>query len=622
MQLLTKLLNCINHHIRNCVLAAVSAVALVSCGGGGGGVSPWIGTKQMGVAEQVTLGKSVTTDANGNVYVAGYTNGGLDGNTLTGTADFFVTKYNSSGVKQYTRQLGVAGQGTYGTSVTTDAYGNVYVTGYTFGGLDGNTLTGNYDFFVTKYNSRGIKQFTRQLGVAGQGTIGNSVATDANGNMYVAGQTTGGLDGNTPTETTDFFVTKYDSSGVKQFTRQLGVAGQYTFGWSVATDANGNFYVAGQTGGGLDGNTLTGNFDFFVTKYDSSGVKQFTQQLGVIGLDTVGYSVATDANGNVYVAGDTTGGLDGNTLTGTTDFFVTKYNSSGVKRYTRQLGVTGKYTFGNSVATDANGNVYVAGDTYGGLDGNTLTGTADFFVTKYNSSGVKQYIRQLGVAEQDTIGNSVTTDANGNVYVAGWTTGSLDGNTLTGTADFFVTKYDSSGVKQYTRQLGVAGQGTFGASVATDANGNVYVAGYTYGGLDGNTLTGTKDFFVTKYNSSGIKQYTRQLGVTGGYASGNSVTTDANGNVYVAGQTTGGLDGNTLTGTYDFFVTKYNSSGVKQYTRQLGVTRIYTLGDSVATDANGNAYVAGSTLGGLDGNTLTGTADLFVTKYNSSGVKQ
>ena len=231
---------------------------------------------------------------------------------------------------------------------------------------------------------------------------------------------------------------------------------------------------------------------------------------------------------------------------------------------TKQLGVAGTITFGLSVATDASGNVYVAGHTYGGLDGNTLTGTIESFVTKYDSIGVKQYTRQLGVAGQSTYGRSVATDASGNVYVAGYTTGGLDGNTLTGIVDLFVTKYDSIGVKQYTRQLGVAGKNTVGYSVATDASGNVYVAGYTTGGLDGNTLTGTQDFFVTKYNSSGVKQYTRQLGVAGKNTYGYSVATDANGNVYVAGYTNGGLDGNTQTGTQDFFVTKYDSSGVKQ----------------------------------------------------------
>jgi len=135
-----------------------------------------------------------------------------------------------------------------------------------------------------------------------------------------------------------------------------------------------------------------------------------------------------------------------------------------------------------------------------------MTGTLDFFVTKYDSSGVKQYTKQLGVAGVITLANSVTTDVSGNVYVAGYTAGTLDGNTLTGTSDYFVTKYNSSGVKQYTKQLGVAGFVTQGLGVATDVSGNFFVTGYTSGGLDGNTLMGTQDFFVTKYNSSGVKQ--------------------------------------------------------------------------------------------------------------------
>jgi hypothetical protein len=409
---------------------------------------PWFGTKQLGVAGQTTGGQSVATDASGNVYVAGYTTGGLDGNTLTGTNDFFITKYNSSGIKQYTKQLGVTGKATYGYSVATDASGNVYVAGTTYGGLDGNTLIGTRDFFVTKYDSSGVKQYTRQLGVSGQGTISQSVATDASGNVYVAGTTYGGLDGNTLTGTADFFVTKYNSSGIRQYTKQLGVAGQRTFGQSVATDASSNVYITGYTNGGLDGNALTGATDFFVTKYDSNGVKQYTKQLGVAGQTTAGQSVATDASGNVYIAGDTSGGLDDNVLTGTQDFFVTKYNSSGIKQYTRQLGAAGQSTSGNSVKADASGNVYLAGYATGGLDGNTLAGTNDYFVIKFNSSGVRQYTKQLGVAEKGTYGRSDATDASGNVYVAGYTTGGLDGNTLTGTVDFFVTKYNSSGIKQ------------------------------------------------------------------------------------------------------------------------------------------------------------------------------
>jgi hypothetical protein len=265
-------------------------------------------------------------------------------------------------------------------------------------------------------------------------------------------------------------------------------------------------FVVGKTNGNLDGNVLTGRDDLFVTKYNSSGVKQYTRQLGANGAQTYGLSTATDSNGNVYVAGYTEGNLDGNTLAGGVDLFVTKYSSSGVKQYTKQSGVTGRTTIAHSVATDTSGNVYIAGFTGGNLDGNINTGIYDLFVTKYDSSGAKQFTKLLGASGAQTVGTAITAGENGNVYVAGYTNASLDGNTLTGSLDTFITKYSSSGVKQYTRQLGIAGKDTYGYSVATDANGNVYVAGITYGGLDGNTLTGTADLFVTKYNSGGVKQ--------------------------------------------------------------------------------------------------------------------
>ena len=356
MQQLAKLLSFINHPIRNCILAVVSAVMLVSCGGGSGTPTYTVGGTVSGLTSgslvlKNNAGDDLTINANSTSFTfatalvssAGYAvtvatqPSGLTCAVTNGSGTIASANVTNVGVACIppwigTKQLGVAGKVTAGRSVTTDTNGNVYTSGYTYGGLDGNTLTGTNDFFVTKYDSSGVKQYTRQLGVAGKATAGFPVTTDARGNVYVAGRTDGGLDGNTLTGTADFFVTKYDSSGVKQYTRQLGVAGKDTYGYSVATDTSGNVYVAGYTKGGLDLNTLTGTRDFFVTKYDSSGVKQYTRQMGVAGQNTFGWSVATDASGNVYVAGYTRGGLDGNTLTGTRDFFVTKYNSSGVKQ--------------------------------------------------------------------------------------------------------------------------------------------------------------------------------------------------------------------------------------------------------------------------------------------------
>jgi uncharacterized delta-60 repeat protein len=583
-------------------------------------------TKQIGArtTPESTISNAVASDPSGNIILAGYTGGDLGGNTLTGNRDFFVTKYNPSGTVLWTRQLGVASTNVNGNAVATDSSGNIFVTGDTTGGLDGNTLTGYQDFFVTKYDPTGTKIWTKQLGVAPNKTTKTyGVATDASGNILVAGVTTGGLDGNTLTGTQDFFVTKYNSSGAKQWTRQLGVASKNTSGNGVAIDPSDNIFVAGSTLGGLDGNTLTGSQDAFVTKYDSTGAKTWTKQLGALGPTTVQVNAAaSDSSGNLYITGYTDGGLDGNTQSGVTDFFIIKYNSTGAKQWTRQLGTTNGDVTGTAIALDSSGNIYVTGDTDVGLDGNTLIGYNDFFVTRYDSSGTKQWTRELGVASRDTYAYGVATDSSGNVYVAGNTQGGLDGNTLTGGRDLFVTKYNSAGTKAWTRQLGATSSYITTQAVATDSSGNIFVAGYVDGGLDGNTLTGTQDFFFTKYNASGTKQWTRQLGVASKYTRASAVATDSSGNIFVAGYVNGGLDGNTLTGTYDFFVTKYDSTGTKIWTGQMGVTSKSTYAYAVATDSFGNVFLAGSSTGGLDGNALTGTTDFFVTKYTSTGLKQ
>jgi len=130
---------------------------------------------------------------------------------------------------------------------------------------------------------------------------------------------------------------------------------------------------------------------------DSSASSSSDGSTGTYQLATHDYAngVVTDSSGNVYVTGGTYGGLDGNNRAGNTDLFVVKYNSSGTKQWTKQLG-TESNDFAIGVSTDSSGNVYVAGGTYGGLDGNTSAGVNDLFVVKYNSSGTKQWTNQLG----------------------------------------------------------------------------------------------------------------------------------------------------------------------------------------------------------------------------------
>ena len=131
-----------------------------------------------------------------------------------------------------------------------------------------------------------------------------------------------------------------------------------------------------------------------------------------------------------------------------------------------------------------------------------------------------------------------------------------------GSEDLFLVKYNSSGVKQWTKQLGTSSTDS-GRGVTVDSSDNIYVTGYTEGGLDGNTSSGTNDIILVKYNSSGVKQWTKQLG-TSGNQKGYGVTVDSSDNIYVTGRTDGGLDGNTNSGGYDIFLVKYNSDGVLQ----------------------------------------------------------
>jgi len=404
----------------------------------------------------------------------------------------------------------------YANGVVTDSSGNIYVTGGTKGGLDGNTSEGNTDFFLLKYNSSGTKQWTKQFGSSGRDSA-NAIAIDSSGNLYLAGITYGGLDLNTNSGANDFFVVKYNSSGTKQWTQQLGTPSTEAAN-AVAADSSGNVYVAGVTHGVLGDKKFGGGCDIFLVKYNSSGVREWTEQNGSDGWDEA-RGLVTDSSGNVYVVGGTKGDkFNGVKKAGMTEIFVIKYNSSGARQWTKLLG-TWRKDFANAVNVDSSGNIYVAGATERDLVAGckkheeeciNYAGKDDLFVAKYDSKGKKQWTKQLGTKRNDRA-TGVATDSSGNIYVTGYTYWKLDGNTYAGSNDAFVVKYNSSGTKQWTKQFGTPSS-DLADGVAVDSSGNVYVVGYTYGDLDGNTNTGASDIFVVKYNSSGTKQWTKQIG--------------------------------------------------------------------------------------------------------------
>jgi len=372
--------------------------------------------------------------------------------------------------------------------------------------------------------------WTVQLGTSTSSQQAHSVAVDNSGNAYVAGDTGEGLDGNTHSGGADFVLVKYDADGNKLWTEQMGTS-TIDYGSSVAVDGAGNAYVAGSTLGGLDGNINAGDFDLFLVKYDTNGNKLWTRQMGSPSSDRA-YSVAVDSLGNAYVAGYTYGGLDGNTSAGGQDLFLIKYDANGNKLWTEQMGTPGP-DFAESVAVDGAGNAYVAGHTFGGLDGNTNAGYRDLFLVKYDTNGIKLWTEQTG-SSSDDIAKEVAVDSADNAYMAGSTLGGLDGNTNAGGWDLFLVKYDANGNKLWTRQMGTSSDDN-AYSVAVDSAGKAYVAGNTSGGLDGNTNAGGRDIFLVKYDANGNKLWTEQTGSPDDEFVW-SVAVDNVGNAYVAGR--------------------------------------------------------------------------------------
>ncbi len=371
-----------------------------------------------------------------------------------------------------------------------------------------------------------------------------SVAVDGSGNTYISGMTGGNL-GGTSAGHYEAFLAKFDASGNVLWTRQIGTA-KYDRSNAVAVDSAGNAYISGNTYGSLGG-TSAGGSDAFLVKYDPSGNLVWSQQIGTANTE-LSSSVVVDSSSNIYICGNTNGNLGG-TYRGEDDAYLTKFDSSGNVLWTRQIGTT-ENDNGHAVTVDSSGNVYISGSTSGDLDG-VNAGSYDAFLTKYDTSGNELWTQQIGTTSSDS-SYAVTTDSTGNVYISGYTEGDL-GGTNAGSLDACLTKLDASGNVLWSRQIGTyATDRSYG--VAVDSSGNIFISGFTGGSLDGTNL-GSSDAFLTKYDASGNLLWTQQFGTMDTDES-RALAVDSAGNVYSSGYTNGSLVG-TNAGDWDAFLVKF-----------------------------------------------------------------
>jgi hypothetical protein len=365
--------------------------------------------------------------------------------------------------------------------------------------------------------------------------------------------------------------------GALAFSRTFGTDGA-DFARAIAADVEGNTFVSGYTDGTFGGADSSGTWDAFLTRLDASGEPSWSRQWDGSGPDFA-QAVLQGADGEVFIAGYGQGPQGGH------DAFLTRYDRDGASVWQRQWGsAEDEYVY---AAAGDEGGVVVAGYTEGALGGVDNAGAADVFVTRHDPGGDWLWTTQWGTEATD-YGQAVHVTGAGEVLVAGYTAGKL-GDEQLGAEDAFLAKLDSGGELLWLRQWGSATT-DYGLSLASDADGNVYVTGYTYGSIAEDVALGREDAFLSKFDALGTLLWSRQWGSAGSDGA-RSLALAANGDVLVAGDTEGSFDGYLSNGGRDAFLTRYSAEGEQLWSAQWGsASEEFSLSVAAAGDA---VFVAG-----------------------------
>ena len=428
-------------------------------------------------------GAAIHIDAFGNVLTTGCFRFTVDFSSGAGTAnitsagleDIFVHKMDASGKLLWVKNIGTAtgfstAQGC-GSAISSDASGNIYITGQFGGTFDFDpgpgsanlTSVGSRDIFILKLNADGNYLWARSFGgtdlVSNTSVIldaGNAIDVDASGNVYVTGYFGGTIDfdpGPGVTNLTsvgfqDVFVLKMSSAGNLIWAKSFGGANNNDWGNSIKVDVSGNVYTTGffrgsvdfDPGAGTTNITSVGSGDIFVHKMNASGDFLWVKTFGNT-LNDEGRSLALDVSGNVIITGIFNNKVDFDPgpgefnliEVGLEDVFILKLTPSGNFVWAKSIGGNSLTTV-RSITTDASGNVFTLGNFQGTVDFDPGTGTAnmttlgswDVYIQKLNPMGNFLWAQTFGGNDND-LSSSIAVDKSGNIYTTG---------NFYGTADF------------------------------------------------------------------------------------------------------------------------------------------------------------------------------------------
>lgn len=367
--------------------------------------------------EEYVMGHVI--DHSGNIYISGWTAGSIAGQNA-GMNDGFITRYDSTGNIVWSKQFGSAGNENITWSAI-DMAGNVYITGSTSGDLASKNA-GKEDVFVAKFNPEGKMEWLKQAGTDST-DVANGICTDKKGFVYLTGQTMGKL-GKTSFGNSDAFIIKLDPMGNILIKEQTGTP-QNDFAMAITADDNDGLYICGSTMGAFSSSNK-GMLDAFVIRFNENGDLVQTIQFGTPGIE-MALQILTDDEHNIYVAGSTTGDMEGKQA-GDGDSFLTGFNTSGENMWTRQFGTTMHdgvrgITFNKKISE---------GILISGLQGLPF---ADSYLRMYKKDGTFLWERDF----KNCSGKNVTMDDSGYIYHNGLTqTGLFEKNA--GNGDYYIVK--------------------------------------------------------------------------------------------------------------------------------------------------------------------------------------
>jgi hypothetical protein len=382
----------------------------------------------------------------------------------------------------------------------------------------------------------------------------------------------------------------------------------------LCTDAVGNIYLTGEFSGRADfGEHVVeskGDLDFFVAKYSPDGRCLWISTGGGTKTDR-GYSVAVDAQGNVFTTGhfQSSDAMFGNEALreqrGDYDLFVAKHDAQGRLLWVKTGGGAG-YDFGHGIDVDRAGNCYVTGsivEEITAANGKPArVGRA--FVAKFAPDGALAW-RCFPTGTGATTGQDLAVDAEGNAVICGV----VSGSTLYGELplanpagrDAFAAKFDASGRALWVFKADGSTNAMF-ASVALDGRGGVCLSGMFQGALKlgGKTISsrGAHDVLIAKLSPEGTLRWFHTAG-SAQTDYGLGITADAAGNCYVTGELSDGAEflGHTIrTGERDLYAAKFADDGALRWLRTGGGPKS-DLSYCIALGTRGNIFLSGAFAG-------------------------